>query len=521
MTSIVDTDRIGADAIGRRIEGADEKTLITHSEEYGEQQQQPTGLERYINHSSVVNFGVIILASWESFAVTFQFALANGGPASMFYGSILAGFGACAVGFSLAELASIDPTVGAQYRWSANLAPSANRFWGLLQGTSLQKMDYYCCVVLRLWGPPSILANIITSLAIFNNDDYEPQRWHTSLIMIGTLVLPFLFTLWFRKFLNAFEIIGGLLHVALFVVFIVILAALGQRSSSDYVFNTLTSDLSGWNDPGISWGLGLLTITFSVTGFDSVIHMSDEVRKARTRVPRSVILACVVNSVMLFAFVTILLFFIGPLEDLSTAPLPLIYVTYNATGSKVASNALVSLVAVIIFFASFNMLASVSRLVWMFASDKGLPFSRFFSHINPTFKLPMNALLLIVGIVTCLSLIYIASATAFNALISLQALALHVSYFFPILFLLLRKLRGPPPPYGPFKLGAVGVPVNVFALSYLIYVVLWMPFPQILPVTKDNMNYAGPIFGAVLLGALIDWFASGRKRFQMPLRKYE
>lgn len=50
---------------------------------------------------------MIILASWESFAVTFQFALANGGPASMFYGSILAGFGCCAVGFSLAELASM------------------------------------------------------------------------------------------------------------------------------------------------------------------------------------------------------------------------------------------------------------------------------------------------------------------------------------------------------------------------------------------------------------------------------
>jgi len=54
-----------------------------------------------------MNFGVIILASWESFAVTFQFALANGGPSSMFYGCILAGFGVCAVGGSLAELASM------------------------------------------------------------------------------------------------------------------------------------------------------------------------------------------------------------------------------------------------------------------------------------------------------------------------------------------------------------------------------------------------------------------------------
>jgi choline transport protein len=66
-----------------------------------------TESQRYINLASVVNFGVIILASWESFAVTFQFALTNGGPASIFYGSLLAGIGACAVGFSLAELASM------------------------------------------------------------------------------------------------------------------------------------------------------------------------------------------------------------------------------------------------------------------------------------------------------------------------------------------------------------------------------------------------------------------------------
>jgi amino acid transporter len=142
-------------------------------------------------------------------------------------------------------------------------------------------------------------------------------------------------------------------------------------------------------------------------------------------------------------------------------------------------------------------------------------------QIHPGLHLPLNALLLVATVVICLSLVYIASATAFNALISLQALALHVSYFFPILFILIRKLRGPKPAYGPFTMGKIGVGVNIFALCYLIYVVLWMPFPQILPVTKDNMNYAGPIFAAVLLGALGHWFLSGKRTFQMPVARYE
>lgn len=495
---------------------AGEKTAVEPAAEPAVPGRQVHTLERYINLASVVNFGVIILASWESFSVTFQFALANGGPASMFYGSILAGFGCCAVGFSLAELASIDPTVGAQYRWSANLAPKAKRFWGLLQGWITTAAWCFAC-----GGPPSILANIITSLAAFNNANYVPERWHTCCIMIATMIVPFVFNLWFRKLLDALEITGGILHIVLFIVIIVVLIVFGPRSDPDFVFKTLIKDVSGWNNAGVSWGLGLLTVTFSVTGFDSVLHMSDEVKKVRTRVPRSIILACTVNSIMLFVFVLVLLFFLGPLTDeVTAAPLPLIYVIYGATKSRAATNCLVSLVAVIIFLALFNVFASVSRLVWVFARDNGLPFSNVFAYVHPTLKLPVNALILLSAIVTCLSLIYIASATAFNALISLQALALHVSYFFPILFMLLRKIRGPPPPYGPFKLGAIGIPLNIFGLCYLVYVVLWMPFPQILPVTKDNMNYAGPIFGAVIIGALGHWFIRARKTFRMPLKQY-
>jgi hypothetical protein len=85
---------------------------------------------------------------------------------------------------------------------------------------------------------------------------------------------------------------------------------------------------------------------------------------------------------MLIVFVVVLLFFIGPLDPISDARLPLIYVIYGATGSKSATNVLVSLVAVILFFALFNIFASVSRLVWVFATDKGLPFSDFFAYVS-------------------------------------------------------------------------------------------------------------------------------------------
>ncbi|ETS79317.1 hypothetical protein PFICI_09170 [Pestalotiopsis fici W106-1] len=249
-------------------------------------------------------------------------------------------------------------------------------------------------------------------------------------------------------------------------------------------------------------------------------HTSDEVKNVRINVPRSIIVASTTNSIMVATFVLVLLFFIGPVDDLASAPLPLVYVVYNATGSKPATNILVTLVALICYCATFNCFASVSRLVWAFARDNGLPFSGFFGYVHPGLRVPTNALLLVGIMVVLLSLIYIGSVTAFNAIISLQTLGIYASYILPISFLLWRKLRGPEPPYGPFKMGTFGIPVNIFALCYLLFMVTWMPFPSVLPVSSDNMNYAGPIFGGIIVLALGDWFLSGRKRFQMPVKVY-
>ena len=84
---------------------------------------------------------------------------------------------------------------------------------------------------------------------------------------------------------------------------------------------------------------------------------------------------------------------------------------------------------------------------------------------------------------------------------------------------MLRKIRGQHINYGVFKLGRYGIPINLIALGYLIFVVIWMPFPTTLPVTGTNMNYAGPLFGAVIIGALLDWFISGHKRFDPQLNR--
>lgn len=123
-------------------------------------------------------------------------------------------------------------------------------------------------------GPTSLLANITLSLAMFNHENYTPESWHTSLVMIAAIVLPLACNLWFRRMLNFLETFGGVLHVCLLIAFIAVLAGRGQKSDESFVFGTLVTDRSGWTNPGVSWSLGLLTVTFSLSGLDSVIHMS-------------------------------------------------------------------------------------------------------------------------------------------------------------------------------------------------------------------------------------------------------
>lgn len=467
-------------------------------------------------------------------------------------------------------MASMDPTVGAQYRWSAAFAPRYNRFFGLMQGW-ITTFAWICSCT----SNPALISNIITSLASFNNSEYIPQRWHSTLIMWAVTLCPFIGNFWLPRYINVLETSGAICHVAFFFASIITLAVKAEKSSASYVFNTLTHGISGWENSTVAWGIGLLTVTYPLTGtchistilvafnsfllseggvkthcsasggvkcsftclprmlkmetlilasgFDGVLHMSDEVKRARVRVPRSMIFSVVVNATMQFLYMITVLFCIGDVERVSASTLPIIEVYYQATGSRAATNLFVFMFIFAIFVSFFNIFASVSRLVWAFSRDNGLPFSNFFAKVHPRFRMPINALCLVAICLCLLAIINIGSSTAFNAFLSLPALALYISYFFPIFFLFWRRFSShklSPILWGPFKLGKAGPLVNMGAMTYIVFVLIWMPFPSMLPVDRWNMNYAGPIAGGVIIAAGLDWCINGRKRFNVPVTSY-
>jgi amino acid transporter len=119
-----------------------------------------------------------------------------------------------------------------------------------------------------------------------------------------------------------------------------------------------------------------------------------------------------------------------------------------------------------------------------------------------------------------LSLINIGSTTAFNALLSLATIGFYFSYGIPILMFFIRRFSTARPiEFGPWTLGKLGIPVNMLAMAFCLFLVIFLPFPTVLPVTAQNMNYASVVFAGVILFSLIDWIIRGRKRYTGPIRE--
>lgn len=233
------------------------------------------------------------------------------------------------------------------------------------------------------------------------------------------------------------------------------------------------------------------------------------------------IYAIVINGSMALAFMIVVLFTLGDLQTVlyTKTGYPIIEMFYQATRSKVGATVLMSMLIFNGLVSLFSCLASVSRLTWAFARDRGLPFSNFFGYVHPKLRVPLNSLWLVTIVMVLLSLINIGSTTAFYGIISLSLLALYLSYVIPIVFIVLRKLSGQRIVYGPWNLGRWGLVINLFAIFYGIFIIVFLPFPPTLPTTVGNLNWSGPVLGFVILFALADWFVSGRKRFRVPMDK--
>lgn len=69
---------------------------------------------------------------------------------------------------------------------------------------------------------------------------------------------------------------------------------------------------------------------------------------------------------------------------------------------------------------------------------------------------------------------------------------------------------------GEWNVGRWGVWINLWAMAFTCWAMIFLPFPSTMPVTATNMHYSGLVMGLVLLVALVSWFARARQHWRVP-----
>lgn len=163
--------------------------------------------------------------------------------------------------------------------------------------------------------------------------------------------------------------------------------------------------------------------------------------------------------------------------------LPLAELFFQATTTVGGAFALTFMLWIALGPCMVGSQLSTGRVLWAFSRDEAMPFSKTWSKVNKTLKMPFNAQLLVTGIVAALGCLYLGSSTAFNSLLGSAVTINNLAYLVPILtnFILQRKTMY----QGAFHMGYIaGMIVNGITVAWLVFAIVFFSFPYYKPVTS-------------------------------------
>ena len=305
----------------------------------------------------------------------------------------------------------------------------------------------------------------------------------------------------------------------IFAVAIVLTAALlATAPSLDFSRLVTFANFTGTNFPGdaanavwpnavplwVAFALGLLLPAYTITGFDASAHTSEETVNAQRSVPRGMINAVVWSAV--FGYVMVCSFVLAmpdTTEGAKQGANVFFWVMDQSSMAKGLKDLLYVGIVLSNYLCALAGMTSFSRMVFAFARDGGLPFSRALRHVSPTYRTPVNA-------IWASALLAVAATLytpAFATLAAGCAVFLYLSYAMPVAAGLLAEGRTWTR-FGPFRLGALSKPFAVITTLGAIGLLI----AGIQPPNDALVTYGLGMLALLLVG----WFALERRRFPGP-----
>ncbi|KAJ5246526.1 hypothetical protein N7468_001509 [Penicillium chermesinum] len=238
--------------------------------------------------------------------------------------------------------------------------------------------------------------------------------------------------------------------------------------------------------------------------------MCEEVQEPSRQVPKAIIGTVIFNTIAGLVFLIPIVFVLHDTEALASLasgqPVPAII--RSAIGNEVGTFLLLLNLAVLALLCGIGCTTAVSRAIWAFARDGGIPYSTQWRKVNKALDVPLNAMMLGMVVEILLGLIYFGSSTAFNAFSGVGVITLTVSYACPIAVSVIGRRQQVE--NGDFNLGKLGVFCNIVALVPLFCM------PSAVPATAETVNYAPVVFVAFIMIATAWYFIWGREKYIGP-----
>ncbi|OAX33684.1 hypothetical protein K503DRAFT_775337, partial [Rhizopogon vinicolor AM-OR11-026] len=389
-----------------------------------------------------------------SIASALFYAVPNGGPAAMVWGVCTC------FNNSIFWIASIDWGCAVQIMAAVSIG-SGQTF----TATSAQTFGVYVAIVLS----------------------------HGVVCCLGTAVLARLQTVYV------------VLNICLCLAVIIGLPAATPKeymNSASYALGNFTN-LNGWPD-GYAFILSFLAPLWTISNFDSSVHISEESSNAATAVPWAIVSAIGISGLLGWAINVSLAFCMGTdLEYVVTSPIgqPMAQIFFNSFGQN-GTLALWAIVVLVQYMMGSSMVLAASRQSFAFARDGALPFSSYLYRMNSFTKTPVNTVWFVVAFAIVLGMLSFAGAQAINAIFSISVTALYIAYAIPITARFVFKNDFKP---GPFSLGVFSLPIAIIAVSYMAFMDIVFFFPATPQTDVLSMNYTVVVLGGMLVLSIV-WY---------------
>ncbi|KAH7240008.1 amino acid/polyamine transporter I [Fusarium redolens] len=470
-------------------------------------------LERNFSFVSMLGLAFSILNSWTALASSLSVGLPSGGPTAVIWGLVTAGVGSLSLAVSNAEFLSCYPTSAGQYQWAAIISPPK---WVAIVSWVTGWVNVSGWVALSASG--GVLGGqLFLGIITMYDPEFAPTRWQYFLLFLLYTFLGFFLNLFLASglpFMTKVALIWSVCGLLATTITVLATSAPDFQPAS-FVFGEFINS-TGWPG-GVAFLLGLLQGGLGLTGFDAVAHMIEEIPQPCIRGPRIMVACVAMGLVTGFAFLVCLLFVIKDVDAVVASPTgPLVEIYLQATNSKAGTVCLLLFPMICLVFGTLGIMATSTRILYAFARDGGLPFSRVFAKVDQRWGIPVNALLLTNGIVIIFGLVYLGSTSALNAILSAAVIALSISYAVTPAINCLQGRKGLLD-NRPFVLPEwLGWICNLVGIAYTIVISIFLLFPPVSDVTASNMNYAVVAFAAIIIVSSIQWFVDGRHHFKGP-----